>query len=826
MPARFIRFSLAFLILGQAFASIDLTVPGPGAFTLATGGKAAPIVLPADAPEVVRIAAGDLAEDIEAVTGAKPQVLTRKPAQPHVLLRLAGSGVWETFRLSADSNVLTIDGSDPRGLAFGIYDLSRRIGVSPWHWWADVPPAKRDSIHLSTGTGDVESPAVRYRGIFLNDEDWGLHPWAAKTFEPKVGDIGPKTYARIFELLLRLRANTIWPAMHECTKPFFQIPGNNEVADDYAIVIGSSHAEPMLRNNVGEWKGNKSHYNYLTHKKKVLGYWEERVEQRTSGESLFTLGMRGIHDSPIMGPKGPKQRIDTLEEIFEEQRKMLTEHLGDLSRTGQIFCPYKEVLDDYNAGLKVPDDVTLVWPDDNFGYIRHFPTDAERERPGGSGVYYHLSYLGAPMSWLWFDSLPPALVWSEMNRAYTLGARSVWIGNVGDLKGNEMMTAWFLDLAWNADTYGPGSGADFLKRFAAENFGAEHAESIASLWTRHQALAFARKPEHLQWNLPLTDYRPSDLTNAEIIERLDAYDALAKDTTALVSQLPDDARDAAFQLLGYPVSSARAANQRYFQLELARRGLGDDPIEAARAADREIHDLTRRYNEEIAGGKWRHIMSAHGLSSRAWPRFQPTAFGKQAGEIKPANASSDESASGATTSPTDFKGPGFFEQDGVISIHAGHFTGRDDSKGAGWQSVPGLGRTGTAVTVLPADSEEKPSLSYRIHVGNGGPGKVHVRLLPTHPIRGNERRVAVAIDNGKPVTLVGKDPKPKSAQWSDEVLSNATTLSAELPGNLTRGTHTLRLTAVDPGIVVDKIVLDLGGLQPSYDGPPETRIRD
>jgi hypothetical protein len=817
-------FIVLILVAGYALAALELVDPTPDAFPLVSDGNAAPIVLPADAPEVVRIAAEDLAEDIGAVTGIKPQVTDRKSGTPAVVLRLTDIDRWETFRLSAEADTLTIDGSDPRGLAFGIYDLSRRIGVSPWHWWADVPAKKRDTLHLAAGTGPVESPAVRYRGIFINDEDWGLHPWAAKTFEPKVGDIGPETYARIFELLLRLRANTIWPAMHECTKPFFQIPGNNEAADDYAIVIGSSHAEPMLRNNVGEWKGDKSHYNYLTHQKKVLGYWEDRVKQRASGESLFTLGMRGIHDSPIMGPKNQKQRIGTLEDIFTEQRKMLSEHLGDLSRTGQIFCPYKEVLDDYNAGLEVPDDVALVWPDDNFGYIRHFPTAAERKRSGGSGVYYHLSYLGAPMAWLWFDSLPPALVWSEMNRAYAFGARDFWIANVGDLKGNELSTAWFLDLAWHADTYGPDSGADFLNRFAAENFGPDHAATVAGLWQRHQALAFTRKPEHLQWHLPLSEYQPTELTDDEITDRLADYAKLAAETKTLVASLDPPLHDAAFQLITYPVLCADAANRRYFHTELARRGHPAADLDAATAADREINDLTRRYNEDVAGGKWRHIMSAAGLSARAWPRFKPARFPELLKGAKAPGTSAEKAAAPSVSDAPDLQGPGFFEQNGVVSIHAGHFTDRQDVDGGGWQAVPGLGRTGSAVTLVPADLKGAPELAYRFHVAKGGPAEVHVRLLPTHPVDGNERRIGVAIDRGSPLVLTGKDPKPKSKEWNDEVLSNATTLRAKLPGTLKPGWHTLRLVAVDPGITVDKIVLDLGGLKPSYDAPPETRI--
>ena len=624
----------------------------PGAFPLVSGAVTADILTdPADF-KVVSIAAQCLTADIEQITGRKPDIVG-KPASPHAVIigtvgnsRIIDSliasrqidvrhirGKWESFIITTVRNpvpgiaqAIVIAGSDRRGTAFGVFDLSETIGVSPWSWWADVTPPHRDSLYLKPGIASHGPPAVKYRGVFLNDEDWGLQPWAAKTFEPDAGTVGPKTYARIFELMLRLRANTLWPAMHECTTPFHLVPGNNAVADDYAIVLGSSHAEPMLRNNVGEWTAPKQNYNYLTHRDQVLGYWEERVRQRSAGESLFTLGMRGIHDSPIVGPKNQKERIKTLESIFKDQDNLLNKHLG--TGTSRIFCPYKEVLADYEAGLKIPDDVTLVWPDDNFGYIRHFPTPMEQQRPGGSGVYYHLSYLGSPLSWLWFDSLPPALIWSEMHKAYELGARTFWIANVGDLKGNELSTEYFLRLAWNADTYGPDSGQRFLKQAAARDFGAPNADAIADLWARHQALAFARKPEHLQWHIPLTPYQPSTLTTDEITSRLSAYDMLASDAAKICQTLP---QDSTFQLITYPIDSARAANQRYFQLELARRepAAAAQHIEAATAADREIATLTRRYNEDISNGKWRGIMTAGGVSPRDWLRFQPDPFSNQ-----------------------------------------------------------------------------------------------------------------------------------------------------------------------------------------------------
>ncbi|MFV0337399.1 MAG: glycosyl hydrolase 115 family protein, partial [Chthoniobacterales bacterium] len=422
-------FLLLFYFAACSFAEVGLapTDAKPDTtFPLVNEGRIASIILPPQAPEVIKIAAGCLAEDIAEVSGKKAAVLSAEAAKnvngPRIELLLAPKnlvGKWETFQISATPEVLTIAGSDPRGLAYGIFEISRRIGVSPWHWWADVPVVSRKNILLSLGEDAVEQPAVKYRGIFINDEDWGLEPWASKTFEPEVGNIGPKTYGKIFELLLRLRGNLVWPGMHPTTRPFHTVPGNAETADRYAIIVGSSHAEPMLRTNGPEWKLPEKNFNYLTNQDDVLAYWEERVKERTSGESIFTIGMRGIHDSPIMGPKGQSERIETLEKIFKDQRDMLAKYLGngDASKVGQMFCPYKEVLADYNAGLKVPEDVVIVWPDDNFGYIRRFGTPKEQKRAGGLGVYYHASYSGMPQSYLWVDTGSPALMWSKMMRA-------------------------------------------------------------------------------------------------------------------------------------------------------------------------------------------------------------------------------------------------------------------------------------------------------------------------------------------------------------------------------------------------------------------------
>ena len=819
------------------------TSAAPLTFPLVVQGVAAPIVLPPDAPPVVKIAAHDFADDVAAVTGTKPKIISAVPVdknQPRVELVFspALAGRWEAFQLSASTNVLTIAGSDRRGLAYGLYEMSRRSGVSPWRWWADVPVTPRSELRFSLGDEPVDQPAVKYRGIFINDEDWGLQPWAAKTFEPEAGTLGPKTYARVFELLLRLRANCLWPGMHPTTKPFHTVPGNAALADAYAIVLGSSHAEPMLRNNVNEWKDAAQRYNYLTNRTGVLAYWEQRVQARTNGESLFTLGMRGLHDSPIVGPKNQRERIATLETIFADQRHLLAQHLGrgDPTRVRQIFCPYKEVLDDYNAGLRVPDDATLVWPDDNFGYLRRYATPAERARAGGLGVYYHASYHGLPFSWLWIDTLPPALIWSELTRAYEQGAHEFWIVNVGDIKNTERSMEFFLDLAWHANRTDLAAPARFLHETAARDFGAPNAAAVADILTRLQTINFARKTEHLQWHPSLSAYQPTELNETEIHERLQACAELRRDSDALAARLPAVAQDAYFELAGYAVGITAAANERYFRTELARADIarGRAPATnraAAATGEKNVIELTARYHQDIAGGKWRNIVTVNGLAPGEWKRMQRDTATPRPEPTTDNVCPPAPPALAPLAHPPGARPGDFVEREKIISMSAGHFTGQGNLlSGAGWCVIPNLGRTGSAVTVLPSttviNTNAAPSLDYRCHVTTGGMATLHVRLLPTHPlVTGQGLRFAIALDDNAPWPLAvtaGFDPKRND--WSQRVLANATEVVVKLSSPLTPGAHTLRLLAVDTGVVVDKIWLDFGGGHPAYDGPVETRL--
>jgi hypothetical protein len=827
-----------------------------GDFKLVSNGQAADILVSPDDHKVVRIAAGDLASDVERVTGLKPKIVndTDAPLSNVVMIGTLGNspfvdglaksgklnvspirGKWESFLIATVKNplrniesALVIVGSDRRGTAFGVYELSQMIGVSPWHWWADVTPERKSSLVISQGKRIGNEPSVKYRGIFLNDEDWGLHPWAAKTFEPEMGDIGPKTYAKVFELLLRLKANTLWPAMHEVTKPFNANQANRQVANDYAMVMGSSHAEPMLRNNVGEWKGNKDDYNFVTNPQGVTDYWDHRVRENGKFENVYTVGMRGIHDSPILGTKSQAERIPLLEKIFSVQRGLLGKYVRpELENIPQIFCPYKEVLADYRAGLKVPDDVTIVFPDDNFGYIRQFPNSEERKRKGGFGVYYHISYLGRPLSYLWLNSTPPALIFEEMSKAYANGMRQLWIVNVGDIKPGEIGMEFFLQMAYDAKKWTVGNIDQYLKTWASREFGERDSAEIASIMDIYYRLGFQRKPEHLQWYLPGETPQPSDLNEAETRKRLDDYNAIRKQAENVYSRLSADKKAGFYELVLYPVRSAALANERFFAAETAfchrSEGRGDSMVwaESSLAADTAIAAETKYFNETHANGKWRYIMSPE-MNPGQWPSMRSTVPKISLFDFEPSKDAMQHQPVNRPLPTT---------AGNLISVEAEHFTRQIDRGGFGWRVIQGLGKTGDSVSVFPNIAKTfanlptgSPYLEYSVNVSEPAEFTADLYLLPTQPlIAGNGLRISYGVDGEEPkVIVVDREAEVSSPKWARNILNETTIGTAKI--HLTKGRHVLRILAVDTGVVLDKIVLYSTEPQRSYFGPPETRI--
>lgn len=805
---------LAAFLLGLAVPACAQTwvheAAGRGDFALAANGVSARVVTdPAD-HAVVGIAADDLRRDIATVTGAheggQAQVWIGTLGRSAAIDGLAKAGridvkklrgAWESFlivvvdRPAPDvPRALVIVGSDRRGTAYGAYELSRAIGVSPWNWWADVTPLHRDALHVAAGTRRFGPPSVQYRGIFLNDEDWGLVPWAGGTHAPDEKPLGPKTYKRVFELLLRLKANLLWPAMHKVTQPFNANPANAALADRYAIVMGSSHAEPMLRNNVGEWNAPPADFDYVRNRDGVRAYWDNRVKANADYESVWTLGMRGIHDSGMVGPKTLEERRAALEQIFADQRATLS--AAGKPDAPQVFTPYKEVLDIYRAGLKVPDDVTLMWPDDNFGYIRHFPDAAERARKGGSGVYYHLSYLGAPLSYLWLSTTPPALIVQEMGRAWDLGARRMWVANVGDIKPAELAIDTFLSMAWDVDRMRKQPIDGFVAKWAAENIGPQAGEPVAAILRDYHRLNFARRPEHLQWYLPGEKARPGPLSISQADARLAEFAKMERAVDQVEALVPSERRDAFFELVRYPVAASAAANRRVFAAEAHDRLRDSDLAEATRraaianAADEQVKALTHRYNREIAGGKWRGMMAVEPADGQ-WRSYRLSA------PLLPVPDAGIPAGDAMAATPV--------EPDPMLTL-------QDFALPGGWRRVDGLGRQGAVL----AASQKGGAVVGRITLPQGR-WRVMVDLIPTYADRdGDPLRLTVTI-NGKAQPLsVPRETGNKA--WSAAVLDNR--IPVLLTATLNAGAHRIDIEAHDNGVLIEAV-----RFEPATDDEPQ-----
>jgi hypothetical protein len=845
------------------------TAAQPGDFLLAQPGSVASIYL--DPAAAVELAAPvqAFASDIEQVTGIRPVLLSTlpKPLPAHLILigiaghsseltRLAAAskldlhdldGKWEaavTTVLSAPSSELVIAGSDRRGAAFALFTLSRQMGVSPWNWWADVPAARHDCILIHAHNQLQAEPSIRYRGIFLNDEDWGIRPWAAKKMDPKLGNIGPRTYERVFELLLRLHANSLWPAMHPGTLAFNAVPENAQLAERWGIVMGSSHSEALLRNNVGEWnEKTDGPWNYQLNRAAIDDYWNKRLIENGHYENFYTVGMRGVHDTGLEATGSPEVKARLVEQVMADQRAMLAQHVNpDLNKIPQVIWLYKESLALYRAGMQVPDDVTLGWTDDNYGYIRQLPTVAEQQRSGGSGVYYHVSYWGFPHDYLWLCTTPPSLIREELTKAFDHGVQRYWILNVGDLKPAEADIDYFLQLAWNEPAMASINQKTFLERWSAEQFPATSAAAIADVMDQYYHLNFIRKPEFMGFNgyddgIVRTAFNPLAWGDQNRT-RLDAWSKLQQQAQAIARNLPLAYRDAYFELVGYPVQAAAAQNDKFLYTD---RSFLDATThdEAARAADaaaaqaayNRIQAITAQYNH-LEGGKWDGILSAAPRDRQVFlmPR---TATAADASLPLPASWAPDRSNTPVAPAGTT----GFLEQHGTVSINAAHFTHSSKGALAQWHVLKDLGISGDSVvygapgtlaeSASPALGSASPWLEYSFTTTSTGPATLTLHLLPTFPIDSAHRlRYAVSLDGQAPKQLdlagAGEWQEGNAPEWEGNVRRNSaiTTLPVS---SLPPGPHTLRLLYIDPGIVFEHLVLTFAGAPPAYPVPPETR---
>ena len=668
---------------------------------------------------------------------------------------------------------LLVAGSDSHGTAYGIMELSRLIGVSPWEWWADVTPEKKTSFVLSAEYQTLQSPSVEYRGIFINDEDWGLMPWSSQTYEPSdiKGHIGPKTNARIFELLLRLRANTYWPAMHECTLPFFLTEGNRKVAEEYGIFIGSSHCEPMVCSAAGEWRRRgQGDYEYVNNSASVYKFWEDRVKEVAQQGNIYTLGMRGVHDGQMQGAKTVAEQKAVLERVLKDQRGLLQKYGNkDVTAIPQAFIPYKEVLDIYNAGLQVPDDVTLIWCDDNYGYIRHFPTAEERARKGGNGIYYHVSYWGRPHDYLWLGTFSPYLLHQQMKLAYDRGIQKMWVLNVGDIKPAEYQIELFLDMAWNIDEVNEIGVTAHLKSWLGREFGSNCAEELLPAMEAHYQLSYIRKPEFMG-NTREEERDPKykvikDLPWSEqtISERLRSYTVLSDVVERMESNIPADRQDAYFQLVKYPVQAAAQMNRKILTAQLARHSKAD--WKQSDAAFDSIASLTQQYNS-LQNGKWNRMMDFQPRKLPVFKRVEHT----------------------AATEPmvTDRK---ILCKWNAMECTYGKPV---PCEGLGYERKAAGIRKGSSLT-FAFDDYGKDSV------------EVEIRLLPSHPLDEKQLRFAISVDEAVPQT-VSYETKGRSEEWKENVLRNQAIRKVTLPINK-QASHKLVITALDEGVVLDQVML-------------------
>ena len=969
MISRFLRpplVALATLFLpavGQAAPSLGLPVeivaesaPPTDAFPLVTADRQAPLWYdPADFPGVLR-AAGDLQADIERVTSHKPAASAARPDATDLVIigtlgrsaaidaLVAGGkldasdlrGKWESFVITTIpqpmpgvKRALVIAGSDKRGTIYGIYELSEQLGVSPWYWWADVPPKKRSQAYILPGRYASGEPAVRYRGIFLNDEAPCLIGWAKEKF----GGLNSRFYTRVFELLLRLRANYLWPAMWD--NAFSEDdPDNPRLADEYGIVMGTSHHEPMMRAHK-EWTRHRDQFgngqwNYATNAEALQRFFREGVARSKDYEYLVTIGMRGDGDEAMASTGSIESDIALLKRIFTDQRRILAEEMKtDPAKIPQLWTLFTEVQKFHEHGLIPPDDVTLLWTDDNAGNLRRLPTAEERKRSGGAGVYYHFDMHGGPFSYQWINTSPFPKIAEQMNLACEYGATRIWIVNVGDLKPLELPIEFFLRLAWNPAAMTKDRVADYTRRWAERDFGPGHAAEIADLVSRYTKYNGWRKPEQIT---PET-FSQVNFDEAERVEA--AWRDVAERAEKLSAVLPPEQRDAFYQLVLHPAkASATVAEMnilagRNHLFAMQGRASTNALAGQVRELFREDRALSDYYNHGLAGGKWDHLMDQTHLGQfsweppvvdamppvsevlpasdadfgvsidgdvNSWPAhfgdavlpvfdsFQPRrshvdvfAMGTKpiefsiaadrpgivlAGDTTPRidrrywvdidwTQVKDGSSTGeivikgtrdtvrvkvrvtkATAAQLQAAGGRFASLDGPIAIAASASTKQTEVGGVRWEQIPDYGRVAAAMECYPVTAgsilppNPAPTLEYPVYLPRSGAYEITLVLGPVMDfVPGRGMRIAVSFDNETPQVLdIFADREAETflgRGWSNQSTRDNARYQRCTQTVKTPGPHVLRISMVDPGVVLQKIIIDDRRLPESYFGPPE-----
>jgi hypothetical protein len=944
-----------------------------GDFPISAEGFSAPLLISSKEWPGVSRAFHDLRADIGKVTSSSPELFTDKlPDSKEIII--AGTigkselidqliknkkidankikGKWETFIIQivkkpfkGVKKALVIAGSDKRGTIYGIYELSKQIGVSPWYWWADVPVTKKENLYVKPFTYIDGPPSVKYRGIFLNDEAPDLTNWIRAKYgevvksdnppvPPGVANYGREFYTKLFELLLRLKANYLWPAMWN--NAFNEDdPENPRLADEYGIVMGNSHQEPMLRAQK-EWdrryQRKLGSWNYAKNPDILESFWRDGIRRNSKYESIITIGLRGANDTP-MAPGGPEENMTLLEKIVNVQRKIIADEINpDVTKVPQLWCLYKEVQEYYNAGMRVPDDVTLLWAEDNWGNIRRLPGAEERKRSGGAGIYYHFDYHGGPRSYQWLNTNPLSKIWDQMSLAKQYEADRIWIVNVGHFKGYELPMEYFLDLAWNTSRLTNENIREYTKHWAAREFGEEYAGETAEIVSLFAKYNGRRKPELLSPDTySLVNYDESE----KVVIGFKTITDRAKE---IFDKLPPEKRDAFYQLVLFPAKASAIVNELYLAAGkndlYARQGRAstNDMADQIHLLFQEDTSLMGYFNRTFANGKWNHFMDQSHLgytswadppsnslraiklkqaeilpedemgvsiegSEAVWPGEQATPLlpefdifnrqtryievfnkgkgnvdfntssdkpwikvsrtkglfgkddrllvtvdwtnlpqGRNKGNVKITGTGREVNVGITAFKPEDITVEnlkGFIEGEGVVSIEAEHFTKNIPAGEARWIKIEDYGHTLTAMRAdAPVDyppltpGKDSPCLEYQMYLFSTGTFEVTAIFAPTlNFIHGRGLRYGISFDNQPPqtVTLVPEnyDARNGNTDWEKTVSDNAR-VSKTSHALLSPGYHTLKIWMVDPGPVIQKIVMNTGGLRESYLGPPES----
>ena len=768
-------------------------------------------------------AAADLKDDFRKVSGRMPAKAIGKQAiivgtigksaEIDRLIRngkIAGqelTGKNEKYLITVVSNptkgiekALVIAGSDRRGTIYGIYELSSQIGVSPWYYWADVPVVKRKNLYVKPGYYTAGEPAVRYRGIFLNDEAPALTGWAKKTF----GGLNHQFYEKVFELILRLKGNFLWPAMWG-NAFYVDDPLNGTLANEYGIVIGTSHHEPMGRAH-DEWRRHgypRDAWNYDKSTKILQDYWSGGMERMKNFETLVTIGMRGDGDEPM----SEESDIALLQKIVKDQRDIINQVTKkEPEETPQVWALYKEVQNYYDNGMRVPDDITLLLCDDNWGNVRKLPDLNAPKRKGGYGIYYHFDYVGDPRNSKWLNISPIPRVWEQLNLTYQYGVDRIWIVNVGDLKPMEYPISFFLDMAWDPNRFNPDNLSLHTEEWCARQFGEKYAKESARMINLYSKYNRRITPESLNDTI-------YSLENYNEFERVtNDYRSLALDAFRLYNRMDSDYRDAFDELVLFPINACSNLYDLYYAVAQNRYYAAKKDIRAnawadkAKACFEQDSLLTLHYNRQIAGGKWEHMMDQTHIGYTGW---------QQPEHNKMPNV---------TYVPAPSRSPLFIEKGGYVSIEAEHYSRKHDGEAIAWKVIPDLGKTLSGITTFPVTatpgSDDPVYLEYDFELNSEG-SLLHVFLSPTLNFNANKGlRYAVSFDEGEEQIInFNEHYRGGLGQWQAEAIIKSTT-----EHHLSKGKHVLRFRILDPGIVLQKIILDTGGLKPSYLGAPESEF--